>query len=564
VAPTVVLDPVVAIDENGVATLTGTITDPGTLDTFTLDINWGDPLSPNNVETYTFGASSTGSQTFTLTHQYLDDNPTATSSDTYTISATVTDDDTGTGSDTETVVVNNVAPTVVLDPVVAIDENGVATLTGTITDPGTLDTFTLDINWGDPLSPNDTETYTFGASSTGSQTFTLTHQYLDDNPTSTGSDTYTISATVTDDDTGSGSDTETVIVNNVAPVSGGVTTDATMPCDASEDLTVQLNGSFSDIGSLDTHTVFVDWGDGTSEFISVDQLADTYAAAHDYAHGGIYEVTVTVTDDDGGSVVDTTSAVVEGVGVVNGTLYIIGTDGRDHVNLKVNEKKDQLKVDVKLDQKGSDGGSDGSDGGSDGSDGGSDNKADRYKLTLTASEIDRVVAFLCDGDDHYDGGSDGSDGGSDGSDGGSDGSDGGSDGGNDAGSNINIRQLVFGGAGNDHLDGGRWDDAIFGGEGRDKIKGRSGNDILVGGDGKDDIKGGRGNDVLIGGIVDNDFNDVSIVAEVDAALTEWASGDLADALDLLGPIIDDGDRDKLFGEKDRDELFGGYRDRTKQ
>ncbi|MEZ6110700.1 MAG: hypothetical protein R3C99_06775 [Pirellulaceae bacterium] len=39
------------INENGVATLTGTIADPGTLDTFTLVVNWGDALSPNNVET---------------------------------------------------------------------------------------------------------------------------------------------------------------------------------------------------------------------------------------------------------------------------------------------------------------------------------------------------------------------------------------------------------------------------------------------------------------------------------------------------------------------------------
>jgi hypothetical protein len=30
-----------------------------------------------------------------------------------------------------------------------INENGTATLTGTITDPGTKDTFTLTVNWGE-------------------------------------------------------------------------------------------------------------------------------------------------------------------------------------------------------------------------------------------------------------------------------------------------------------------------------------------------------------------------------------------------------------------------------
>ena len=76
-----------SIDEDGVTTLTGTITDPGTLDTFTLDVNWGDALSPDNLETYSFAASTT---TFELTHQYLDDNPTKTTSDSYTISVTAT------------------------------------------------------------------------------------------------------------------------------------------------------------------------------------------------------------------------------------------------------------------------------------------------------------------------------------------------------------------------------------------------------------------------------------------------------------------------------------------
>ncbi|MEK6249569.1 MAG: hypothetical protein N2C12_15410, partial [Planctomycetales bacterium] len=311
VAPTIVLDPVEAIDENGIATLTGTITDPGTLDTFTVDINWGDS---SLIQTFTYAAGTTS---FTATHQYLDDNPSETPQDSYTISASVTDDDGGTdallntasnplsggigvgdfnwpfhrfevttsdthintvgghfsglgidmdvfaaivqlsgandnpdalnltGTDvlattliplttspglytgdmnltlqpgwyalqfgtgafgaqatanlgfspsltyhttdlvpsqpvvvaiqnghptfiterlsvqgstarfvinageTSAVQVNNVAPTIVLDPVEAIDENGIATLTGTITDPGTLDTFTVDINWGD-------------------------------------------------------------------------------------------------------------------------------------------------------------------------------------------------------------------------------------------------------------------------------------------------------------------------------------------------------------------------------------------------------------------------------
>ncbi len=118
---------------------------------------------------------------------------------------------------------------------------------------------------------------------------------------------------------------------------------------------------------------------------------------------------------------------------------------------------------------------------------------------------------------------------------------------------------MFGGAGNDHIKGGRGDDVLSGGSGKDKLYGRNGNDILIGGIGKDKLKGGRGDDLLIGGSAasENDF------ASLDAALTDWTSGDLAGALVDLGAITDDGDKDDLKGEKGIDELFGGIGDKLK-
>ena len=93
------------INENGNAILSGDVIDPGTLDTFTLDIDWGDPLSPGNTQSIALGTTAINSggvtwnpitRQFTVDHQYLDDNPTATSQDDYTISVTVSDDDGGT------------------------------------------------------------------------------------------------------------------------------------------------------------------------------------------------------------------------------------------------------------------------------------------------------------------------------------------------------------------------------------------------------------------------------------------------------------------------------------
>jgi VCBS repeat-containing protein len=77
------------INENDYATLSGNITDPGVADTFTLTVNWGDGSSPE-VFSYLAGTTSFNEQ-----HQYLDDNPTGTSSDTYSVSVALVDDDGG-------------------------------------------------------------------------------------------------------------------------------------------------------------------------------------------------------------------------------------------------------------------------------------------------------------------------------------------------------------------------------------------------------------------------------------------------------------------------------------
>ena len=216
----------------------------------------------------------------------------------------------------------NEAPMLNLEPVMTIDENGIATLTGTITDSDTSDTFTLDVDWGDPLSPNNTETFTFDSSPTGSQTFTLEHQYLDDNPSETPSDTYAISATVTDNNGGASSDTEDVDVNNVAPtitevIPESVFLDDDDDYDDDEGLSITVGGTFTDLGSLDIHTGEALWSDGistdltivefdgftgsftTSRFFSEDELEYNFPEVGD----DVFQlgVTTTIVDDDTGT-----------------------------------------------------------------------------------------------------------------------------------------------------------------------------------------------------------------------------------------------------------------------
>lgn len=192
------------IDENGNVTVSGSVTDVGSLDTHTVDIDFGDGSAPVTI------AVDPLARTYSASHQYLDDNPTGTPSDQYTISVTATDDDGGVSpTATAVITVNNVAPTVDdLAVTSSISESGSAVLTGTIVDPGTLDTFTLDVDWGDG-SAVQSVTLGNGAISSGgvlwdpaTREFSVNHQYLDDDPSGTPSDVYSLTVSLTDDDGG--------------------------------------------------------------------------------------------------------------------------------------------------------------------------------------------------------------------------------------------------------------------------------------------------------------------------------------------------------------------------
>ncbi|WP_075087551.1 VCBS domain-containing protein [Verrucomicrobium spinosum] len=89
---------------------------------------------------------------------------------------------------------------------------------------------------------------------------------------------YTIKVTATDDDNGSGSATVGATVINADPTISAPTLTLTngddLPTNGSGDPTVtggtvvNLSGSFEDLGPEDTHTVTIDWGDGTSDTLT--------------------------------------------------------------------------------------------------------------------------------------------------------------------------------------------------------------------------------------------------------------------------------------------------------
>ncbi len=183
----------------------------------------------------------------------------------------------------------------------------------------------------------------------GTTTFSETHQYLDDSPTGTGSDTYAITTTLADDDSGSDTATGSVIVNNVAPVIRNLVSSALDVGDAREGQPVTISGAFTDIGTLDTHTATIDWGDGTTSeaVITESNGSGSLSGSHKYTSGGIYDVKVNLSDDDGGTATQVKKAMITGAGINGRVLQIIGTAGRDHLEVEAEGKfKDRIEVEA--------------------------------------------------------------------------------------------------------------------------------------------------------------------------------------------------------------------------
>ena len=121
------------------------------------------------------------------------------------------------------------------------------------------------------------------------------HTYVDNGA-------YAVTVTVTDDEGGSDSDSLTVTVANVAPVVNAGP-DQFLETGA----TSTLSATFSDAGTSDTHTAVIDWDDGVIEQVT------PITGSHQYPTPGIYTVTVSVTDNDGGVGVDTLVVRIPGI-----------------------------------------------------------------------------------------------------------------------------------------------------------------------------------------------------------------------------------------------------------
>ena len=189
-----------------------------------------------------------------------------------------------------------------------INEGETVVLTGSFTDSGSNETHTVVVGWGDGQTSN-------AVVDPIQQTFTAQHQYLE-NPT-TNPPQYVIGVTVQDSANGSDAESLKVTVNNAAPVANAGADVTTV-----EGQSVPFTGSFTDLGTLDTHTILWDFGDGST-------VTGTLTPTHVFADNAKYTVKLTVTDDEGLSHTDTLTANVSNVAPA---LTVPGSQATDEGN----------------------------------------------------------------------------------------------------------------------------------------------------------------------------------------------------------------------------------------
>ena len=141
--------------------------------------------------------------------------------------------------------------------------------------------------------------------------------------------------------------------------------------------------------------------------------------------------------------------------------------------------------------------------------------------------------------------------------------------------NVDVMDVLWGGAGDDDIDGqggpdsiigGSGDDMLAGGDGADTLQGSAGDDVLMGGTGDDTLEGGPGTDTIDGGVGNDTLSFANAAAGVTVDLTVEADDDgyrtlagdrVKDVETVMGSPFDD-----VFIGSGDDVLAGGLGDDT--
>ncbi|MCO6453801.1 MAG: PKD domain-containing protein [Pirellulaceae bacterium] len=269
--------------EDEVVSLSGSFTDFGSSDTHRVVVDWGDNSSDELSVPF-------GQYGFAASHQYLDDNPSGSPADPYTVSVTVYDDDGGSTSTSRVITLLNELPQLALALPSSVNEGSDFQLPpASFTDRGQLDTHSATIDWGDNESSIASIVQGLGGGSVQGH-----HVYRDEG-------NYTLQVALTDDDGGVAAQTIVVPVVNVAPTVERLWSEGL----AIEGSGLTLRANVTDPGD-DVLTYAWDFGDNSLPAAGVDLAT----VNHVFADEGTYAVTLLVDDGDGGRVTQSLTVVV--------------------------------------------------------------------------------------------------------------------------------------------------------------------------------------------------------------------------------------------------------------
>jgi hypothetical protein len=204
----------------------------------------------------------------------------------------------------------NTPPTVHLGDDQTANEGDTVMLSGTFEDPDPDDLWQYE--WHMESSTNgQLVSDVIGGSSDPS--IPITFQFV---PCDNG--VYTFSLTVRDNHGAEGFDTVVVTVLDVPPtvdapyISNQPNAEFILPVVHE----IAFAGSFTDPGTCDTHTAVWDWSDGPTSDGDVAETdgSGTVTGSHIFSMPGDYEITLTVTDDDGGVGTNTTTIHIADAG----------------------------------------------------------------------------------------------------------------------------------------------------------------------------------------------------------------------------------------------------------